>query len=59
MECNRSGVEIINLDKFNELINEYNYENDGEFIDFLTKCPTTGGAMKGGAPGDTKLNKYF
>jgi hypothetical protein len=59
MECNRSGVEIIDLDKFNELINEYNDENDGEFIDFLTKCPTTGGAMKGGAPGDTKLNKYF
>ena len=59
MECNRSGVEIINLDKFNELINEYNQENNGEFIDFLTHCPTTGGAMKGGAPGDTKLNKYF
>jgi len=59
MECDKKNLEIINLDKFNELINEYNDENNGEFIDFLTKCPTTGGSMKGGASRDTKLNKYF
>jgi hypothetical protein len=64
MECDKNVLEIINLDKFNELINEYNEEENGEFTDFLTKCPTTGGStkrgnMKGGAPGDTKLNKYF
>jgi hypothetical protein len=59
MECDKKSLEIINLDKFNELINEYNRENNEEFIDFLTKCPTTGGSMKGGASRDTKLNKYF
>ena len=59
MECYKKNLEIINLDKFNQFINKYNEEENGEFTGFLTKCPMTGGSMKGGAPGDTKLNKYF
>jgi len=54
MECNKIDNGLINFNKFNESINEYNEETKGEFNNFLTTCITKGGASR-----DTKLNKYF
>ena len=54
MECNKIDNGLINFNKFNESINEYNEETKGEFYDFFTTCVTKGGTSR-----DTKLNKYF
>jgi hypothetical protein len=52
MECNKITKEIIDFNKLDEYMNEYNIETNGDFNDYLTKCDTKGGGSR-----DTKLNK--
>jgi len=59
MECDKSIVEIIDLNKFNDNLNKYNDETKGAFQEFLSTCAITDGPIKGGASRNTKLNKYF
>jgi len=59
MECDKSIVEIINFNKFNDSINKYNDETKDEFKEFFSTCAITDGNLKGGASRNTKLNKYF
>ena len=59
MECNKDAMEIINFNNFNDEIKKYNDETNKEFKAFFSKCETKDTILKGGAPRNTKLNKYF
>lgn len=61
MECNKDNMEIINIKQFNDSINKYNQETNGEFQHFLTTCNTSSDndSLKGGAFINKKLYRYF